>query len=425
MVVLLGCAFSTAGLAEEGSETDWSQRSQALRQRMRQVLGFPANRIDLAAETHRSLQGDGYGIESVTYASEPNSRVTALLYLPADRAKRAPAVIVACGHGGSKSCLYAQYAGQLYAKMGFACLAIDTIGEEEREKDGRIGARGHDLYHLKDKNPEFVKTQLKRLVLGKIVWDLIRGIDYLETRSEVDAKRIGIVGYSLGGTSAGCVANLDNRVRAAVICGWVFSPRYTVYGKYCTRMPYQAFSEFMGFDEMTALVAPHCATLFYCGDRDDVIDADEKGAAVVPDLEVNIPTALSILKQGGIPGTIELLIAPDASHRPLFLSRPAVLWLQEHLMEMEERIAVPEKTVRFGDWVDSQGQKIEDLYNTEEKERGLDAVDIEAIYRTPEELACFPEKAKPDPAYTMEGWVNATVEANKEKPALAYPKEGN
>jgi dienelactone hydrolase len=414
MYVFLGISLIASAFAAENPGKDWNTRSVLLRQQMRDALVLPTERIPLAPKTHRTREGEGYAIESVSYVSEPQSRVTVLLYLPKNRSKPAPAVVVACGHGGSKSCLYAQYAGQLYSKLGFACLAVDTIGEEEREADGRMGARGHDMYHLKDGNPEFVRTKLKRLVLGKIVWDLMRGIDYLETREEIDSGRIGMVGYSLGGTSAGCVANLDDRVRAAVISGWVFSERYTTYGKYCTKMPYQAFAEFMDFTEMTALVAPHCATLFHCGDSDDVIDKDENGKAVVRDLETKIPRALEILDKAGVSGTIESIVEKGANHRPLFLSRPSVLWFQEHLMTPDERARVPQETVRFGDWADSQGHPIEKLYNTEARERGLEAVDIGVVYCDPRELACFPGKEKPDPEYTMKGWVEAAVEGNLE-----------
>jgi cephalosporin-C deacetylase-like acetyl esterase len=113
---------------------------------MRTILDLPTTKIELDPKIHRTLRDASYTLESLTYASEPNSRVTALLYLPKEREKPVPAILLACGHGGSKSCLYAQYAGQLYANLGFAVLAIDTIGEEEREVTGRMGARGHDLY---------------------------------------------------------------------------------------------------------------------------------------------------------------------------------------------------------------------------------------------------------------------------------------
>jgi len=72
-----------------------------------------------------------------------------------------------------------------------------------------------------------------------------------------------------------------------------------------------------------------------------------------------------------------------------------------------------QKTIKFGAWVDSQGQKIEKLYNTEKRERGLECVDIGAVYHSPRKLACYPDRKLPDPSYTMKGWVEATVKANQ------------
>ncbi|MFH1740169.1 MAG: acetylxylan esterase [bacterium] len=391
--------------------SEWQQRATALRQEIRTILTLPTEKIPLEPITHRVVQADEYTIEAITYASEPKSRVTALFYLPKPLDRPVPAIVVACGHGGSKSCFYAQYAGQLYAKLGFACLVVDTIGEEEREASGRMGARGHDLYQFKDKTPEFVYTTLKRMVLGKIVWDLIRGVDYLETRREIDSARIGIVGYSLGGATAGCVAMLDDRIRASVICGWVFRARYGEVSKYCTRMPHSAFNRILRYDEMTALLAPHAPTLFMCGAKDAVIDSDEDGAATVRDLESNIQGANSIISEAGIDGTIQAEFIPESGHRPFFLSHRAVSWLQEYLMPPEQRRAVPLGTISFGVWVDFQGQQIEQLYNTERNERGLLAVDCGAVYRDPKELACFPERDIPDPEYTMQGWIETASAA--------------
>jgi len=413
IAVLIGSVFlmSCSGNGEDQTgRLSWDQRADELRREMRGILSIPADRVPLKAETHRIIEGDWFTLEALTYESEQGSRVTAHLYLPKDVNRHVPAVVVACGHGGSKSCFYAQYAGQLYSSLGMACLIPDTIGEEEREASGRMGARGHDLYYLGDYQPEFVKTRQKRLVLGKIALDLIRGIDYLETRPEIDMENIGIVGYSLGGTTAGCVACIDERVKTAVIAGWIFSPRYTMEGKYCSRMPYQAFDGIMGFDEMTALVAPHCATLFLNGDSDDIIDGKEGGEAVVRDTETIIPQARQILTQAGISGEIEAHFVPGASHRPQFLSHDAALWLQEHLQSPEGRTSLPDETVLFGEWVDSHGYEIESLYNTDQRERGLQAVDCGAVYRDPDDIACFPGISRPGPQFTMQGWVHLTAE---------------
>src|SRR5262249_34923521 len=58
---------------------------------------------------------------------------------------------------------------------------------------------------------------------GVIFWDDIRTVDYLVTRPEVDPKRIACVGQSVGGLRSCHLAALDDRIKAAVIVGWMAS----------------------------------------------------------------------------------------------------------------------------------------------------------------------------------------------------------
>jgi dienelactone hydrolase len=58
---------------------------------------------------------------------------------------------------------------------------------------------------------------------GIIAWDDIRTVDYLVTRPEVDPRRIGCVGHSVGGLRTAYLAGLDDRIKAAVVCGWMCS----------------------------------------------------------------------------------------------------------------------------------------------------------------------------------------------------------
>jgi fermentation-respiration switch protein FrsA (DUF1100 family) len=48
------------------------------------------------------------------------------------------------------------------------------------------------------------------------VWDIMRRIDYLETRGDVDAARIGVTGISKGGMETYLAAAVDPRIAAAV-----------------------------------------------------------------------------------------------------------------------------------------------------------------------------------------------------------------
>jgi dienelactone hydrolase len=58
---------------------------------------------------------------------------------------------------------------------------------------------------------------------GVMLWDDLRTLDYLATRPEVDARRLGCVGLSVGGYRSFVLAALDPRIKAAVAVGWMSS----------------------------------------------------------------------------------------------------------------------------------------------------------------------------------------------------------
>src|SRR5262249_19417237 len=60
---------------------------------------------------------------------------------------------------------------------------------------------------------------------GIVFWDDMRTIDYLVTRPEVDPKRIGCLGISMGGYRTIYLAALDERIKAACIVGFMSSVR--------------------------------------------------------------------------------------------------------------------------------------------------------------------------------------------------------
>src|SRR5204863_835366 len=58
---------------------------------------------------------------------------------------------------------------------------------------------------------------------GVMFWDDVRTVDYLLTRADVDKQRIGCVGLSVGGLRSCHLAALDDRIKAAVVVGWMTS----------------------------------------------------------------------------------------------------------------------------------------------------------------------------------------------------------
>src|SRR5262249_61562150 len=94
------------------------------------------------------------------------------------------------------------------AEKGIVTLAIDSwcFGERMRDKDGRNGEWD-----------AFKKMIWQGQVLfGMMIFDEHRAVDYLVSRSEVDPKRIGAFGLSMGATKAWWLAALDPRIRLCV-----------------------------------------------------------------------------------------------------------------------------------------------------------------------------------------------------------------
>src|SRR5262249_1715319 len=115
-------------------------------------------------------------------------------------------------------------------RMGFIVLTYDPIGQGERLISGNI-------HH----EAGYALLPLGETIAGWMVWDSMRAMDYLLTRSDVDPKRIGITGNSGGGLNTLYTAALDDRFCAAVIVGFTFE--FNNWLKYagphctCTHLP--------------------------------------------------------------------------------------------------------------------------------------------------------------------------------------------
>ncbi len=195
---------------------------ESLRDQLRRILDIPEVRCDLSPESRGRFDRDGLVVEKWIWTSELGSRVTSVLYRPDHPTGPMPAIVITCGHGGSKSHWSLTYIGQLYASLGVACLVLDPIGEEERHLTGGLGTRAHD--------PEPVHTcadEAGRLIMGKLVFDTMRGIDFLLTRADIDSERIGVAGNSLGGAKATWMLALDTRLKLGLVSGWGYSDHLT------------------------------------------------------------------------------------------------------------------------------------------------------------------------------------------------------
>jgi hypothetical protein len=65
-------------------------------------------------------------------------------------------------------------------------------------------------------------------MIGWRVWDVMRTIDWIEQRPELDSKRVGCTGISGGGTCTQFSAALDTRIKAAFVSGYLNTYRDSI-----------------------------------------------------------------------------------------------------------------------------------------------------------------------------------------------------
>lgn len=189
--------------------------------------------------------------KAMSYASPDGDRVPGIVLVPKGTAARA-GVIFMHGGGGSRVDFLGD-ASQL-AERDAVALTIDSPFARSESEEVRAGSVPPDLAH------ELMVQNVK---------DLLRGLDVLVQRYDVDPERLAVVGYSLGVQQAATAAALDDRVRAVVLIAGRANP---------SRTPGDAAWEeqFRSID--TAHFAPELApasVLVQGGERDTIIPREE------------------------------------------------------------------------------------------------------------------------------------------------------
>src|SRR5271168_2731173 len=102
------------------------------------------------------------------------------------------------------------------ATTGLAVFCYDPIGQGERlqliDDNRKPGIKGSTSEHTMVGIGAMLVGQS---TAGYRIWDGIRSIDYLTSRPEIDAGKIGCTGNSGGGTLTAYLMALDDRIVAA------------------------------------------------------------------------------------------------------------------------------------------------------------------------------------------------------------------
>ncbi|MEJ2211067.1 MAG: hypothetical protein P8129_18790 [Anaerolineae bacterium] len=263
----------------------WSAWQADLRHRLWDLLGvgqqpwqvWDAQALQVRVE-EEIADGDVVR-ELIWYRSEGDLWVPAYVFRPHKPGPSRPggpprpAIVFFPGHGTIDQAADAgdarQRGGALaLARAGFVVLAVEPRGF------GRLGAVGHLQL-------DGAARLVGRTWYGLLVHDGLRALDYLATRPDVDAARLGVAGIGAGGGAALYTAALDDRARAAVMGGYL--GRYVMASLDEERCPCSGIPGILRYAEMgdvAALVAPRPA-LYVNGRQDPTVDPGARDSFAV------------------------------------------------------------------------------------------------------------------------------------------------
>ena len=168
------------------------------------------SRVPLDAQVEALPSTNGLAQFHFSFASDAAQRVPGILLKPELSRGRRPVVIALHGTGGNKQGVLALC--RKLADQGFIAVAIDARYHGARTREGKGTVEYEDAivraWREGKEHPLYFDT----------VWDVTRLIDYLKTRKDVDAKRIGLIGISKGGIETFLAAAADKRIAVAVPC---------------------------------------------------------------------------------------------------------------------------------------------------------------------------------------------------------------
>ena len=214
--------------------------------------------------------------------------------------------------------------GVQFVRRGFIVFCPDARGFGERQEAASQG----DLLAASCQWINNMAMPLGQTVTGMWTWDLHRLIDYVGTREDCDAARLGVAGLSGGGLQTLWASALDERVRCAVISGYMYGYKESLLDQHrncsCNYVPH--LYEYVDMGDIAALIAPR-PLLVETGSRDGLNGAS--GLA-------NVTSQMDIIRSAyRLLGHEDLVYHDvfDGEHR--WNGVEAIPWMERHLLGKE------------------------------------------------------------------------------------------
>jgi hypothetical protein len=205
---------------------DISLGGDQIRTELRSLLALPSAQAPVRGVTLSAGDGAGLHTEEVQIESEPGVRLVGWFVRSDKGAVRRPLVLYVSENANAAVAEPSPLRGII--ERGHAVCAVNLRGMGLSTP--RMPAGGPVFYRGMELEDRFAWTNLVlgKPAIGQRVWDILRILDYLGTRPDVDTSQIRILGSGSAGIAGGMTTLLDERVRSILITHAVFSYRSIV-----------------------------------------------------------------------------------------------------------------------------------------------------------------------------------------------------
>lgn len=255
-------------------------------------------------------------IEKIAFEVEPYQTALAYFCLPAKRSDPVPAFVCLQGHStGMHVSIATSYAedapistegdrdfGLECMRRGIAALCLEqrSFGQRRENQVGHLD-RPYTC-HQSAMNA----LMLGRTLIGERVYDVMRALDYLQTRPEVDRARLGCLGNSGGGTATLFATALDLRIQYALpSCAFSTYEASIMRQDHCVCNYAPGLRAYFDSGDIAGLIAPRPLVLV-SGQQDPIFPVEPAKAEFIQ--------TQKIYAAAGAPDQCEHVIGPEG-HR--------------------------------------------------------------------------------------------------------------
>ncbi len=241
-----------------------------LRVKMRELVGdLPENAPALRPRVLETKDFPAYTREKIVFTSREGMEALGYLLKPKAVAGALPVMVCVPGHGrGVEDMIGIDDAGKQrtvpggyqfdyplqFVSRGIAAFAIEPLA---------FGYRRDPVNAAKSPTANSCQPAAGAALLfgetmiGWRAYDVMRSIDYIETRKDLDAKRVGCVGISGGGTCALFASALDMRIKAAMVSGYLCTFRDCILSiSHCMDNYVPGILKWAEMSDIAGLIAP-------------------------------------------------------------------------------------------------------------------------------------------------------------------------